>query len=144
MSSFSKLRFFKIVMHRIDQFRPGESVNPRLVRSPACAHFGDNDQTILVWMQRLLDDPICYVRAIEIAGIDVVHAGVDGFAQHPDGLFGVARRSPHLRTGQLHGAIAHAAHRHGRVREREGSTKISLYGHLVAPTWSKVGWFASK
>src|SRR5258708_1227647 len=131
-------------MNRIDQFRPRESVNPRLVGSPARAHFGDNHQTILVWMQRLFDDLICYMRAIEIAGIDVVHAGVERFAQNPDGLFGIARWSPHLRTRQLHGAIAHAAHRHGRVREREGSTKIGLYGHLVAPIWSNAGWFASK
>src|SRR5579864_2761748 len=61
--------------------------NSRLVGSPARAHFGDNHKTVLVWMQRLFDHLICYIRAIEIAVIDVVHAGVERFAQNPDGLF---------------------------------------------------------
>ena len=41
-------------------------------------------------MQRLFDHLICHIRAIEIAVIDVVHAGVERFAQNPDGLFGIA------------------------------------------------------
>ena len=46
-------------------------------------------------MERLLDDLIGHVRSVEIARVDVVHAGVNRFAQHGHGRIRIARRSPH-------------------------------------------------
>src|SRR5262249_34341793 len=46
----------EVVMNRADQFLARKSVNPRLVGSPARAHFGDNHEPIWIRMERLLDD----------------------------------------------------------------------------------------
>src|SRR5215831_11573934 len=96
-------------------------------------------------MERLPDDLIGNVRTIIIAGVQVVHARLNRVAQNPEGLFAIARWSPHPRTRQLHRAIAHTVNRHARVREREASAEIGLPGHLPAPLLcSKLSWFNSK
>ena len=97
-------------MNSIYQFLARKSVNPGFVRSAARSHLGDDHQTVRIGMERLLDDLIRHVRAIEIAGIDVIHSRFNGLSQDPDGFVGIARRSPHLRTGQLHGAITNTVH----------------------------------
>lgn len=61
-------------------------------------------------MQRLADDLVRHVRAVEVARVDVVHAQCHGFAQHRNGLRAVPGRPEHAGTGQLHGAVAHAVH----------------------------------
>src|SRR5580698_3040185 len=71
----------KIIVNRIDQFLPGKGVNPRLVRSTPRAHLSDNHQILVIWVQRLFDDLIGYMRTVVITGIEVVHAGVQRFAQ---------------------------------------------------------------
>src|ERR1700722_19151037 len=84
-------------------------------------------------MERLFDDLIGNVRTVIIAGIDMVHASVNRFAQHLDSLFGIARRSPDLWACQLHRAVAQTVHRHLCVRESKASAEISLCDHLLAP-----------
>ena len=86
-------------------------------------------------MQSLPDDSIGHVGAIKVAGIDVVHAGGNGLPQNPDGGVHVARRPPDLRTGELHGAVAHTVHGDGCVREREGAAEIGLFRHCVYPLY---------
>ena len=79
-------------------------------------------------MQRLLDDLVGHVRTIEVARVDVVDARGQGFAQHGDGRLGIARRSVHAGTGQLHGAVAHAVQGQGVARQREGAAEILSHG----------------
>ena len=45
-------------------------------------------------MERLLDQLIGYVRAVKVAGIDVVHAGCNGLAQNSDRTRNIARGTP--------------------------------------------------
>ena len=45
-------------------------------------------------MQRAANDLVGNVRSIEIAGVNVIHAGGYRFAQHSDGGIGIARWSP--------------------------------------------------
>jgi len=61
-------------------------------------------------MERLFDQLIGDMRAIEVAGVDMIDAGLDGLAQNGKRAVNVMGRSPHLRTGKLHGTIAHAVH----------------------------------
>jgi hypothetical protein len=61
-------------MNAVDQLLSGESMKPGLIRTSASAHFGDDDQTILIRMERALDQLICDMRTVEVAGIDVVYA----------------------------------------------------------------------
>jgi hypothetical protein len=58
---------------------------------------GDDDEVAGIRVERLPDQPVGDVRAVEIAGVDVVDAG------------GVPGRAEHAGAGQLHGAVAEAA-----------------------------------
>ncbi len=71
----------KIIVNGIDQILPGKSNIPGHICSPASADLGDDYQVIRIRMERLLDDPIGHVRAVEVAGIDVIHAGLYRLAQ---------------------------------------------------------------
>src|SRR5947207_360173 len=98
----------KVALHAADQILPGESWNPGAVFSAPRANFGHDHEAVPIRMESFPDDLIGYMRAIVVAGIDVIHPCIDGFAQHRDGLGSVARRSPHMRSRQLHGAVPHA------------------------------------
>src|SRR5262245_12329134 len=117
-------------MNSIHEVLAGTSVNPGLVGSTACTQFGDNYQAIGIRMERLLNDLICDMRAVVVAGIDVVHAGFHRRAQDSDGLVRVAWRSEYLRSRQLHRAITHAVYGQRRAWKRKASAEIDLLGHL--------------
>ena len=70
-------------MHCIDQFLARKGVNPGLVGSPTGTHFRDNDQPIRIRMERLLDDLIGHMRAVEVARIDVIHTDFNGLLAKP-------------------------------------------------------------
>ena len=116
----------QIVVNAIDQFLARKSMKPGLVCSPARAHLGDDHQAIRIGMERLLDDLIGHMRTVKVAGIDVVHAGRDRLSQNGNRGLHIARRSPHLRAGKLHRAIAHAVQGHRCAGKREGAAKIVL------------------
>jgi hypothetical protein len=60
---------------------------------------------------------------------DVRDAGLHRFAEHGDRLAAIARRPPDARTGELHGAIAHAAQREivGKFLKKIGSTSTKSF-----------------
>ncbi len=84
-------------------------------------------------MQRLADDLVGHVRAVEIAGVDMIHAARDSLAQHGERGVTVLRRTEHARAGELHRAIAHAIH--VAVAEAE-----SLVGHVQSPVFHCAGY----
>ena len=63
-------------------------------------------------MKRLLDDLIGDVRTVVVAGVDVVHAGLDRLSQNSNGAFHITGRSKDARAGKLHCTIPHAVHGH--------------------------------
>ena len=104
-------------MNRIDQFLTRKSMKPGLVFPPASAHLGDDHQAVRIGMKRLLDDLIRHMRTVIVAGIDMIHAGRNRLSQNRDRSINIARRSPNLRTGKLHRAIAHAVQASSRCQE---------------------------
>ena len=68
-------------------------------------------------MQRLADELVGDVRAVEVAGVDVVHAARDGLAQHGQCRVVILGRAEHAGPGELHGAVAEPLH--GAVAEGE-------------------------
>src|ERR1700721_2122305 len=84
-------------------------------------------------MKRLLDDLIGDVGAIKVAGVDVIYAGCNCLSKYSDGCVCVAGWSPDVRTGELHGAVAHAVHGDRGAGEREGASEIVLFCHAVSP-----------
>jgi hypothetical protein len=75
----------------------------------ARAHLGDDAQVRRVGVERLPDQLVDGDRAVEVAGVDVGDAAVDGFAQDRESLVAVPGRPEDPGPGQLHGAEAHAA-----------------------------------
>ena len=59
-------------------------------------------------MEGFPDDLVGDVRAIEVAGVDMVDASFDGGAEHGKRFSAVLRRAENTGAGQLHGPVAHA------------------------------------
>ena len=77
-------------------------------------------------MQRFADDLVGDVRAVEVAGVDMIHAGCDGLAQHGQCRVAIAGRAEHAGPRELHGAVAEPLH--GAVAEGEGAGLVDA-GH---------------
>ena len=73
------------------------------------ADLADQREVGRIRVQRLADQFVGDVGAVELRGVDVVDAQLDCAPQHGERLVVVARRPEHARPGQLHGAEADAA-----------------------------------
>ena len=60
-------------------------------------------------MERFFDELIGYVRAIEVAGIDVIDAELNNLAQNRYCTVMICWRPEYMRTSQLHGTVPHAS-----------------------------------
>jgi hypothetical protein len=69
----------------------------------------------------------------------VVDPGRDSLPQNGDGGIAIARRSKHLWTGELHGAIPHSLQVHSRAGRGEAAAKICLFSHFVSPLFLLCG-----
>src|SRR4029077_20019100 len=98
----------EVVVSSIDQFLSPERGNPRFVGSSASTEFGHDDQAGGIGMQSTLDNLIGYMRAVIVAGVDVVHARVYRFAQNSHRGINVPWRPKNFSSGKLHGTVAHA------------------------------------
>ena len=110
----------QVVVHRAASAprarRPGSTRRPSPRRAPTLVTITRSSR---IGMQRLADDLVGDVRAVEVAGVDVVDAARDRLAQHGERGVAVLRRPEHAGPGELHGAVAEALH--GAVAEREGA-----------------------
>jgi hypothetical protein len=64
----------EIVVDGLREFLGRQSRIPRAVRAASRADLGDDDKVVGLGMQRFADQLIGNVRAVEIAGVDVVQA----------------------------------------------------------------------
>src|SRR5258705_13957973 len=71
----------EVVVSAVDQLLARKGVNPGLVLTAARAQFGDDHEAWRIGMERLLDDLVGYVRTVEVAGVGVVHAGLNRVSQ---------------------------------------------------------------
>ena len=100
-------------------------------------------------MKRLADELVGDVRAVEVAGVDMVDAARHGLAQHGDRRVAVLGRPEHAGPGELHRAIAHAVHDAVAEGEGAGNTEInhgetpmlnaqcSTRPHFAATPWGR-------
>src|SRR5579875_1151342 len=114
----------QIVVNSGGQFFTRKGMNPRFVCSAASAYLGDDHQAVRIRMKSALDDLVGHMRAVKVAGIDVVDAGGNGRAQNGDGGVYITGRSPHLRAGKLHCAVAHAIYGYRGARKCEAAAKL--------------------
>src|SRR5260370_29730794 len=73
-------------------------------------------------MQRFFDKLIGYVRAIEVAGVDVGDTEANNLAQDRECTVVVCRRPEYMRTSQLHGTVPRAG-------------KDQIIGELECASW---------
>src|SRR6478672_5264841 len=60
-------------------------------------------------MERFFNKLIGYMRAIEVAGVDVGDTELNNLAQNRDCTVMICWRPEYMRTSQLHGTVAHAS-----------------------------------
>jgi hypothetical protein len=77
-------------------------------------------------MERFFDQLIGYMRAIEVAGVDVIDTESNNLAQDRDRTVVVLRRPEYMRTSQLHGPVAHAS-------------KDQIIGEFECASWQRCG-----
>src|SRR5439155_13584087 len=75
-------------------------------------------------MQRFFDELISYVRAIEVAGVDVGDTEANNLAQDRECTVVVRRRPEYMRTSQLHGTVPH-------------TSKDQIIGKLECASWQR-------
>ncbi len=129
---FVETEVSEIVVNAVDQLLTRKSMDPGFVFTSASAYLGDNHQAIRIGMERLLYDLIGHMRTVKVAGVDVIHAGLNGLSQYSDCSLDVAGRSPDLRACKLHRAIAHAVYGHRGAGERETAAKVYLHFHFLS------------
>jgi hypothetical protein len=83
-------------------------VRPAALLVAAGADLRDDVQILRVRRERLADDLVRDVRTVEVGGVDVRDAELDGSAEHVDRGVGVLRRPEDAGSGKLHGAVADA------------------------------------
>jgi hypothetical protein len=95
---------------RLGQFRRRHGRQPSAVVIAPGADLGDDDEIVGVRVQRLVNDLVGDVGAVEVAGVDVVDAVGNRLAQHRDCPIAVLRRAEHAWSGELHRPVAEAVH----------------------------------
>src|SRR5258705_13375012 len=73
-------------------------------------------------MQRLFDKLIGYMRAIEVAGVDMGDTELNNLAQDRECTVVVCWRPEYMRTSQLHGTVPH-------------TSKDQIIGELESAPW---------
>lgn len=114
----------KIVVGAIDEFLWRGGGDPGGIGKAPEAEFCHDHEAGGVGVERLPDDLVGDVGAVEIAGIDVIHAGGDGFAQDGKGGVAVAGRPEDMGPGELHGTVAHAVDGELGARNGEGTAEV--------------------
>ncbi|MNT16969.1 hypothetical protein D3C72_1520960 [compost metagenome] len=70
----------QVIVDRLRERFPGEGWIPGGVRAAGRPDLRDDDEVVLVWVQRFPDDLVGGMRAVEVAGVDVIDAALHGFA----------------------------------------------------------------
>ncbi len=99
-----------------------ERFRPISFRVPQRPYLGDDPQLLRIGMQRFSDKPIGYVRAIEVAGVDVGDTEPNDLAQDRECTVVVCWGPEYVRTSQLHGTVPHAS-------------KDQIIGELECASW---------
>jgi hypothetical protein len=99
---------------------PGAAREPPRAAAPRCRRHG-----------RLADQLVHRARPVELRGVDVVHPGRDGHAQHPQRLVAIPRRPEDPVAGELHRAVPGPAHPPRAERERPAEF-LSVPAHAAS------------
>jgi hypothetical protein len=116
-------------MNGLAELLGSERFGPISFHVPQRPDLGYNPKLLRIGMQRLFDKLIGYVRAIEVAGVDVGDTEANNLAQDRDCTVVICRRPEYMWTSQLHGTVSHAS-------------KDQIIGELECASWQccRRGW----
>ena len=116
-------------------------VDPAALLVAKGADLGHQCQIVGIGIKRFADQPIGHVRAVEVAGVDMINAQRQRFTQHGARLLWILGRAEHTRSCQLHGPIAHAVDRNVGAGEGEaaGCRRVCMYCCHVRVSMSALG-----
>src|SRR5215471_11492567 len=117
-------------MSAIVQLLARKGGNPGLVCAATRPQFGDDDQVLGIGMKGLFYDLVGHMRAVIVAGVDVIYARSDRLSQYDDRRVNVPWRPVNFGAGKLHRPIAHAVEAGRGAGECEGSAKLCLSCHV--------------
>jgi len=120
----------QIVLDALDQIFSRTVENPGAIVATASADLGDEGEVFRVRMQGFLNELVRYVRTVEVAGVNVVDAGIDGLVQNGDGFGAITGWAENVGTGELHGAVADAVNGECGSREVECTAEFALFRHV--------------
>src|SRR6202044_2359061 len=98
-------------------------------------HFRHDHQAIWIGMKGPPDDLVGHVRTVIVAGVDMIHAGCDCLLKNSPLTVHISWRSPALRTGQLHRAVAYAIQGHRTASKRIVAAQARLCRHFCSSPW---------
>src|SRR6266511_624708 len=101
----------KVVVDTVSQFLGRDGRLPRFVGRASGPELCDDHQPRWIRVQRLPDDLVGDVRAVEVSRVDMVHASRYGFADDSDGAIGIPGRAPYAGASQLHRTVAYPFNR---------------------------------
>jgi len=116
----------QVVVDRLCQFFAREGRAPGSVLAAQGADLGDDDEIVAIRVQRLADDVIGDVRAIEVGGVNVVDSARNGLAQDGQRRAMILGWAEYAGSCELHSAIPKTLH--DAVAEIEGAGFIDA-GH---------------
>lgn len=92
---------------------------------PPRTDLADQDQVLGVGVERLANELVHHVRAVELGGVDVVHATVDRLAQYGERLIVILGWPEHARPREAHCPEADGRHR-GRAERASHIDRVSV------------------
>ena len=98
---------------------------------------GGDDELFWIRVQGLADELLVGVRAVDVSGVDVRHAGGHDLAQQRNTPVVVGVLAPDLRSGQLHRPVPDAPNRQVAA-DRHGFVDLRDSGHYAATSWKSV------
>ncbi|EAU69609.1 hypothetical protein STIAU_2984 [Stigmatella aurantiaca DW4/3-1] len=126
----------QVVVDRLSQLLGGEGREPGAILAPPGADLGDDDEIAGIGRERFADQPVRDVRAVVVAGVDVVDPARDRLAQHGQRRAVILGRAEHAGPRELHGAIAEPLH--GAASEGECAGQVNL-GHVFSFETTQIG-----
>src|SRR5258707_8468033 len=118
-------------MYGVDQLLKRKSMGPRLVWAASGTDFADDHEIIRIGMKSLFNDLVGHIRAVKVAGIDMVHACRNRLPQNSNRSLNIARRSPYLRASKLHRAAAHPVPGEAGLGKLQATAKAGRIGQFV-------------
>lgn len=110
----------QVLLDICPQLGRGLRRHPPAVTGTSCTDLRHDREIVRVRVQRLADQLVRHIGAVELRGVDVIDAQLDRAAQDAQRLVTIARRPEHTRSRKLHRTVTDAPYEPVRQPIRVG------------------------